>query len=51
MQREGSHGMAAFRELELADPLDGLDQPGGFDGQGGADVAVGGPAEAEARAW
>ena len=36
-------------QLELADPLDGLDQPRRLDGQGGADVAVGGPAEANAR--
>ena len=36
-----------IRGFELADPLDGLEQPRGLDGQGGADVAVGGPAEAE----
>src|SRR5205085_2215405 len=38
-----------LRPVQLPDPLDGLDQSRGFDGQGGADVAVGGPAEADTR--
>src|SRR4051794_38077672 len=37
-----------LRQVIRAEPLDGPHQPGRLDGQGGADVAVGGPAEAEA---